>query len=57
MTTINTSDEKILKDDIMRDICLEETAPKTYKKIYGLSNIGRTFFISALEVEKADKFA
>ena len=54
MTTVNTSDEKILKDDILENLVTEESAVKVYKKIYGLNNVGRTFFTSEAEVNKAN---
>lgn len=59
MTTVNTSDEKILKEDLVQDIYLEGNAVKVYDKIYGLTNLGRSYFCTYEEVmkkaEEADK--
>ena len=58
MTTVNTSDEQILKDDILQDIVLEADGPvKTYKKIGGLINLGKTYFVSEKELAKAEQSA
>ena len=57
MTTINTSDEKILKNDILENLFTEESAVKVYKNIYGLNNVGRTFFTSEQEVMDKDNDA
>ena len=57
MTTINTSDEKILKNDILENLFTEESAVKVYKNIYGLNNVGRTFFTSEQEVLDKDNDA
>ena len=59
MMTIDTSDEKILKDDLMQDIFLEEDdAPiKVYKKIGGLTNLGKTFFYYEREIGEKEQYA
>ena len=56
MTTVNTSDEKILKEDLVKDIYFEGNAVKVYDKIYGLLNLGRSYFCTYEEVlKKADE--
>lgn len=56
MTTINTSDEQILKEDLVKDIYFEGKVVKEYDKIYGLTNIGRSYFCTFEEVmKKADE--
>ena len=58
MTTVNTSDEKILKDGLMQDIFLEDDAPiKVYKKIGGLTNLGKTFFYCEREIGEKEQYA
>ena len=52
MTTINTSDDKILKEDLVKDIYFEGDAVKVYDKIYGLTNLGRSYFCTFEEVMK-----
>ena len=52
MTTLNTSDEKILKEDLVKDIYFEGKAVKIYDKIYGLTNLGRSYFCTYDEVLK-----
>lgn len=56
MTTINTSDEQILKEDLVKDIYFEGKAVKVYDSIYGLTNLGRSYFCTVAEVmKKADE--
>jgi hypothetical protein len=51
MTTINTSDEKILKEDLVKDIYFEGEKPiKVYNKIAQLNNLGRTYFVHTKEL-------
>ena len=45
MTTVNTSDEKILKEDLVKDIYFEGDAVKVFKTIAKLTNLGRTYFV------------
>ena len=58
MTTIDTSDEQVLKEDLMRDIFLEDDAPvKVFKKIGGLTNLGKTFFYCEREIGEKEQYA
>ena len=54
-TTMDSTLESVLKDDLMRDIYLEATEQaeqpvKVYSKIAGLPNLGRTFFVNNSEI-------
>ena len=51
-TTMDTALEDVLKEDIIPEIFVEEKAVKVYGKLYGLTNLGRTFFTSEWEVYK-----
>lgn len=57
MTTINTSEEQILKDDIIGSLYAEGNAVKVYGKLAGLPCIGKTYFVHWGEIEKANQYA
>ena len=44
--------EQVLKQDILEDVLCEASAMKVYATIYGLSNLGRTYFCTYEEVMK-----
>lgn len=52
-TTMDTALEDVLKEDIMPEICTEGKGVKVYGKIYGYTNLGRTFLVSEDEVYKS----
>lgn len=55
-TTMNTPLEEVLKDDFMQEIFVETDdgkAVKTYGKLAGLTNLGKTYFINWNEINKA----
>ena len=55
-TTMNTSLEDVLKHEILGDVLCEASASKVYSTIYGLNNLGRTYFCTYEEVvRKADE--
>lgn len=55
MTTVDTPLEQILKDDILEDVFCEASAIKVQASIYGLNNLGRSYFCTYEEVvKKAD---
>lgn len=56
-TTMNTTLEDVLKEDIMTSLFSEGKSVKVYGKIYGLTNLGRTFLVSEDEVLKRDNEA
>lgn len=56
-TTMDTELEDVLKEDIIPEIFVEEKAVKVYGKLYGLTNLGRTYFTSEAEVNKANEEA
>ena len=56
-TTMNTALEDVLKEDIMTSLFSEGKSVKVYGKIYGLTNLGRTFLVSEDEVLKRDNEA
>ena len=48
-TTMDSTLESVLRDDLMQDIFVEEDkgkSVKVMKNIYGLTNLGRTFLVS-----------
>lgn len=57
--TINTPEEDILKSDIMQVVAEEvkDKPTKVYKKIGGLINLGRTYFVNTKELDDKQKFA
>lgn len=57
MTTMNTSDEKILKEDLVKDIYFEGDAVKVYKTIAKLTNLGRTYFVNQKELAEKRRVA
>lgn len=56
-TTMDTALEDVLKEDIMTSLFSEGKSVKVYGKIYGLTNLGRTFLVSEDEVLKRDNEA
>lgn len=64
--TMQTSLESVLKDDIMQDICVVnegksasedvEKPVKVFKKIGGLTNVGRTYFWCGSEIMEKQKY-
>jgi hypothetical protein len=50
--TMQTNPESVLKDDLMQDIYVEAggKAIKVEKKLAGLTNLGKTFFINEDEL-------
>lgn len=57
ITTMDTALEDVLKEDIMTSLFSEGKSVKVYGKIYGLTNLGRTFLVSEDEVLKRDNEA
>lgn len=65
-TTMATSVNEILKEDIMRGICVEslagpdegnkDAAVPFYKKLGGLPNLGKTYFYCQDELERYRKW-
>lgn len=60
----NNELDNILKEELMKNIQFDEAekadkpkAAKVYGKIGGLTNLGRTYFISSKEVDKANEKA
>lgn len=58
-TTMDTALEDVLKEDIISGLYEEadEKAVKTYGKLAGLTNLGKTFFINWGEINKAYEYA
>lgn len=58
---MQTTLEQVLKEDLMRDIVLEEGFSRAsvplYKKIAGIPNIGKTFFRNGKEVAAKNQWA
>ena len=60
MTTIDKPLEQVLKDDLMQDIYVEAAggkAVKTYGKLAGLQNLGKTYFVNWGDISKALDYA
>ena len=58
-TTMDSTLESVLKDDLMQDISIESDgkAVKVYGKLAGLTNLGKTYFVNWDEINKAYEYA